>query len=760
MNLRTPSKPQGNLYLEDLSGSVERVTFHNPESGFSVLRVNVKGRRDLVTVVGTIPHVNPGEWIDARGTWTIDPKYGQQLKAENLHSSPPNTIQGMEKYLASGLVKGIGTEMAGRLIEAFGKDTFRVIEKTPERLTEVDGIGPMRREKIVAAWTEEKHVQEIMVFLYSHDVSTSRAFRIYKTYGINSIDVVSKNPYRLAQDIRGIGFLTADKIAESLGIPRDSPLRARAGVEYVLRKMTEDGHTAYPRDGLKKETVKLLKIPEDIVHQAIDDAVTDGRLNQYMSQETDYKSSLVVLSALDHAEWQLARDLVDLSIGPHPLPPIDIIKAISWAEERVGLKLADAQKDALGLATRAKVMVITGGPGVGKTTLVNSILKVFVAKKLRVVLCAPTGRAARRLTESTGMEAKTIHRLLEFDHGKGDFRYDDGNPLSGDLFVVDETSMIDLMLASQLVRAIPKDAALVFVGDIDQLPSVGPGSVLRDMIDSGVIEVARLTEVFRQAAESAIITNAHRVNSGMIPELSEGITDTSITDTRMGNEEKMRDFYFIACDDPEKGVDLIIRLIRDRIPARTGFDPIEDIQVLTPMQRGELGVRNLNKRLQEALNPGGESVSRFGWTYRVGDKVMQIVNNYEKDVFNGEIGTTMAIDEGKQELRVSFPPGAEKLQDREVVYGFGELDELVLSFAISIHKSQGSEYPAVVVPVHTQHYIMLRRNLLYTAITRGKKLLILVGNARALSIAVKKPDSHQRITTLKGRLSLLRGERG
>ena len=731
MNNRDPKDTTSTPDISRVSGIVERVTYHNAETGFCVLRVSAKGHRDLLTVVGTLSSVTPGEWIDAEGAWTIDPKHGQQLKAQFLRSVPPNTVEGIQKYLGSGLIKGIGPKMAERLVRSFGKDVFNVIENFPRRLTEVEGIGPVRQRKIVAAWAEQRKVREIMVFLHSHGVSTSRAFRIFKTYGDNAVEIVREDPYRLARDIWGIGFKSADQIASSLGIARDSLLRARAGVEYTLQELTNDGHCSYPREQLQAATVKLLEIPEDVVRTALDDAIAGGRLKEYESNQR----CLIYLAALDQAERQLARLLTDLSSAPHPLPAIDIAKAIDWVEKKVGLKLADAQRRALALSVESKVLIITGGPGVGKTTLVNAIMKVFRAKKLKVVLCAPTGRAAKRLNESTGLEAKTIHRLLEFEPSSNAFKHDRDHPLKGDIFVVDECSMIDLVLAYQLVRAIPLNAALIFVGDVDQLPSVGPGRVLRDMIESGVFSVARLNEVFRQAAQSAIIMNAHRVNHGEMPLFPRETTE----------KDDLSDFYFIESDEPEQIVDIIIRLIRDRIPVRMGLNPIEDVQVLTPMQRGELGVRNLNQRLQTVFNSEGKSVERFGWTFRERDKVMQIVNNYDKDVFNGDIGTITLIDEEEHELRVRF-------DEREVVYDFRELDELVLSYAISIHKSQGNEYPAVIIPIHTQHYMLLQRNLLYTAVTRGRRLVVLVGSSRALAIAVRRIESRTRITTLKERL--------
>lgn len=716
---------------EILTGLVERVTFHSDESGFCVLRVGVRGHRDLCTVVGTLPAVSEGEWLSATGQWTIDAKHGQQFRAEQIRTSAPDTADGIERYLASGLIRGVGPALAARLVVAFGKEVFSVIEAAPKRLREVDGIGPTRQKAIAVAFRSQKVVREIMVFLHSHGVSSARAYRIFKTYGEAAIERVQADPYCLARDIRGISFKTADQIASRLGIGFQSDLRARAGVEFALQESTNDGHCAFPRGDLVKKASSLLGIPPEIAEAAVDFGITSERLSQHPGPKGE---PLVYLALLDRAEQGLAANLAALSRGFHPLPPVDAQRAADWAEKKVGLKLASTQREALEKALSSKVMVITGGPGVGKTTLVNAILKIFRAKRLNVVLCAPTGRAAKRLSDTSSMEARTIHRLLEFDRSTLGFKHDEKNPLKGEVFVVDEASMLDLVLCHQLVRAIPRGAALLFVGDVDQLPSVGPGCVLRDIIESGAIPVARLTEVFRQAAHSAIIENAHRINRGLPPVFPEKGT--------------LSDFYFVEAEEPEIGVARILKLVTESIPRRFGLNPIEDIQVLTPMQRGELGARNLNLALQQALNPSGDEISRFGWSFRVGDRVMQIVNDYEKDVFNGDIGAITALDHQEQDLRVRF-------DDREVVYRFGELDELVLAYAATVHKSQGSEYPAVVVPIHTQHYVMLQRNLLYTAVTRARKLVVLVGTKKALAIATKRVSSRRRVTTLKERMAHL-----
>ena len=720
-----------NKNIETISGLIERVTFHSEESGFAVLRVKISGHRDLVTVVGTLASVSSGEWLKAQGRWIVDPTHGQQFKADVLETTQPDTAEGIKRYLGSGLIKGIGPEFASRLVSKFGTKVLDIIERFPRRLLEVDGIGKVRLDRIRKAWAEQKSIREIMIFLHSHGVGTNRAFRIYKTYGDEAIPVIQENPYRLANDIWGIGFKTADDLASSLGISKESDIRARAGVEYVLSEFTNEGHCAYPKNELIERAAKVLEIRSAITSDAVDHLLEEQRLVKRIQNDTE----LIYLSALDISEHYLARNLIELAQGKHPCPKIDVSKALEWVEQKLGFQLAVAQREAAEEAIRQKVMIITGGPGVGKTTLVNAIVKIFRAKKLKVMMCAPTGRAAKRMLEATGIEAKTIHRLLEFDPATGRFKHNNENPLKGDIIIVDETSMIDLVLAHQFTRAIPKHAALIIVGDVDQLPSVGPGSVLRDIIQSEVFKVCFLTEIFRQAAESSIITNAHRINSGQLPVWPQNKVESP----------KEKDFYFIEADDPVKGVDIIVKLYSKRIKQQFGFDPVKDIQVLTPMLRGELGARNLNVVLQESVNPIGDSFQQYGWTYRVGDKVMQIVNNYDKDIFNGDIGYIVSMDHEDRELTVHF-------DGRKIKYDFDELDELVLSYAVTIHKSQGSEYPCVIVPIHTQHYMLLQRNLLYTAVTRGRKLVVLVGAKKALHIAVKKMESTRRFTSLKERL--------
>lgn len=707
-----------------LAGVVERVTFHNPETGFCVLRVKARGQRDLVTVVGHAAVITAGEWVTASGEWVNDRVHGQQLKARFLRTSAPTSIDGIEKYLGSGMIRGIGPVYARKLVKAFGEKVFDIIEGEPARLREVTGIGAVRAAKITEAWADQKTVREIMVFLHSHGVGTARAVRIFKTYGSDAVQVMSENPYRLARDIRGIGFKTADAIAQRLGIAKTAMIRVRAGISYALTEATNDGHCGLPLEELLPLAGALLEVEVTLVQTALDLELAEGTVVADRVGETQ----CVFLARLHRAERAIAGDLLRLSAGELPWPSIDAERALPWIEAKTGLALAASQVEAIRLALRSKVLVITGGPGVGKTTIVNAILRILAAKDTALQLCAPTGRAARRMTEATGFPAKTIHRLLETDPRAGGFKRDEHNPIECDMLVIDESSMVDVLLMQALLAAVPRHAALLIVGDIDQLPSVGPGQVLADIIGSGAVPVVRLTEIFRQAAQSRIIVNAHRVNQGLLPDLARPEGDS--------------DFYFVPADEPETAVARVVELVKMRMPRRFGFDPIRDIQVLCPMNRGGVGARSLNIELQAALNPAGEKkVERFGWTFAPGDKVMQIENDYDKDIFNGDIGYVDDVDPEAAELVASF-------DGRPVTFLFGELDSLVPAYAATIHKSQGSEYPAVVIPLLTQHYAMLQRNLLYTGITRGKRLVVLVGQRKAIAIAVKNVSGRRRWSKL------------
>jgi exodeoxyribonuclease V alpha subunit len=729
MNAATP---QRRPVTEQISGLIERVTFHNDQSGFCVLRIKVSGQRDDVTVVGSLPSVTAGEWLAAEGWWVRDKEHGLQFKATTLKTVPPNTAEGIERYLGSGLVKGIGPILAKKLVGHFGADVLAVIESRPSELQSVDGIGPKRRERIAHAWQEAKQIREIMLFLHSRGVSTSRAVRIFKTYGEQAIEKVRSNPYTLAKDIYGIGFATADQIAQEVGIPKDSINRAKAGIDHALLEATSDGHCALPLGKLKLTAVKLLEVQEGIVEQALSQMLAGGSL---LLEEIEGEP-LIFLPHLRRAEEGIAARIKRLAEGQPLYPPIDFEKAVAWCEKRAGKTLAPSQRDALKTVVANRVVVITGGPGVGKTTLVNSILMILRAKDVKCLLCAPTGRAAKRLNETTGIDAKTIHRLLEIDPATGRFNRHEANPLSCGLLVVDETSMVDVPLMHSLLRAVPNHAGLILVGDVNQLPSVGPGTALHDLIESGVVPIMRLTEVFRQAANSQIIVNAHRVRRGQMPDVR--------------GAERDSDFHFLERDEPEKIAATLVKLVKERIPQRFGFDPIRDVQVLCPMNRGSLGVRELNTALQQVLNPVRAEepvVERFGWRFRMRDKVIQTENDYDKDVFNGDIGTIEQIDPVEHEVTIRF-------DERRVKYDFGELDEVSLGYAVTIHKSQGSEFPAVVIPIATQHYMLLQRNLIYTGITRGQKLVVLIGQKKALAIGVRNDRPQRRYS---GLLSSLRG---
>src|SRR5271163_4885277 len=709
---------------EVLAGLVERVTFHNAENGFCVLRAKARGHRDLVTVVGYAAIISAGEWITASGEWTNDRTHGQQFKARFLKTSAPSSIEGIEKYLGSGMIRGIGPVYAKKMVKAFGDKVFDIIEAEPDRLREVTGIGAVRVKRITDAWAEQKIVREIMVFLHSNGVGTARAVCIYKTYGSDAVQVMTENPYRLARGIRGIGFKTADAIAMKLGIEKTAMIRLRAGVSYALTEAMDEGHCGLPTDKLIPLAEELLEAPQELIRTALELERSEGNV----IADTVADTACMFLAGLYRAEQAIADRLTRILNGRLPWAWIDPDKAVPWVEARSRLQLAESQRDAIRLALSAKALVITGGPGVGKTTIVNSILRILAAKGVKLLLCAPTGRAAKRMTEATGVEAKTIHRLLEVDPKGGGFKRNADNPLDCDLLVVDEASMVDVMLMQALMKATPDNSALLIVGDIDQLPSVGPGHVLAGIIDSGAVPVVRLTEVFRQAAASRIVVTAHRLNQGLMPDLSAPTGDS--------------DFYFVPAEDTETAVRRILELVKSRIPKRFGLNPIRDIQVLCPMNRGGAGARSLNIELQAALNPAGEhKVERFGWTFAPGDKVMQIENDYDKEVYNGDIGYVSDVDPEGGELMASF-------DGRSVTYGFGELDTLVPAYAATIHKSQGSEYPAVIIPVLTQHYAMLHRNLLYTGITRGKRLVVLVGQKKAIAIAVRNVSGRRRWSKL------------
>ena len=713
--------------MDRLRCVVERVTYQNETNGYSVIKCRAKGYADLITVVGSMPEVHVGSVLTLSGEWTVNPKFGRQFTVSGFEETLPATVYGIEKYLGSGLVKGIGPKFAARIVRAFGAETLNVIEEDPDALLRVPGIGKLRVERIKKSWDEQKEIKNIMLFLQGHDVSTTHATKIYKTYGSDSIRVVKENPYRLADDIWGIGFRTADTIAEKLGVEKETAVRLRSGLLYTLNRLSDEGHCYARRDQLLKTGAELLAVEESVLPAVLDEMVRQDDVKTELIDREDCApgETAVYLPPFWFAETGTAKRLKQIFSSP---PSVKVKP--QGLEERIrrvtGLNYDPAQMDAIRCAAGSKILILTGGPGTGKTTTTLGILTAFRQAGAKILLAAPTGRAAKRLSETTGMEARTIHRLLEFKPPEG-CQKNEENPLEGDVLILDECSMIDIMLMYSLLKAVPDSMTLIFVGDVDQLPSVGAGNVLRDLIDAGVFPVVRLTKIFRQAAASRIITNAHRINRGRMPDLSNG---------------KQSDFFFLEEEDPETAAQEIVRLVKERLPRAYGT---RDIQVLTPMQRGAVGAANLNQVLQAALNADAAGLRRGGTDYRLHDKVMQIRNNYDKEVFNGDIGTVCRVNTEDRELTVSF-------DGREVLYDVTELDELVLAYAATVHKSQGSEYPIVVMPVLMTHYVMLQRNLVYTGVTRAKKLMVMIGSTKALALAVRNVTVTRRNTMLKERL--------
>jgi len=710
---------------ETLFGTVERITFHNPNNGFSVLKVKIPDKKIEITIVGNILLVGSGEYIEARGKWAHDKSHGLQFQASFLKTTTPKTLDGIEKYLGSGAIKGVGKHNAAKLIKAFKEKIFDVLDKHPERILEIEGIGQAKGEQIIKSWGEQKAIRDIMVFLQSHGVGTAGANRIYKIYGQDAIRIVSENPYQLARDIIGIGFTKADAIARNLGIKKNSLIRAEAGINYTLVLGAADGHCGLPRSKLISEAIKLLEIEQEVIEEALANVIK----KQDVVADQIENEDMLFLYIYYRAEKLIARKLAKLIDTKISLPKIEFAKEIKRVEKQLAISLASKQKEAIESAISSKILVITGGPGTGKTTLIKSLINILKAKEVMISLAAPTGRAAKRLSETTGMVAKTIHRLLEMNPITRKFGHDESNKLKASVIIIDEASMIDVQLMSLLLRAIAKESTLIIVGDIDQLPSVGPGNILSDIISSGKIPVVRLNEIFRQASDSLIITNAHNINKGVFPITPPG-------------EDKLLDFYLIKTSQGENLFNKAIALITDRIPKKFGFDPLHDIQVLCPMQQGGSGTHSFNIALQKVLNPPSEnSLERHGGKFSVGDKVMQIENNYDKDIYNGDIGFIKHIDIKAEELIIEF-------DQRKIEYDFKDLGQIVLAYAITIHKSQGSEYPVVIIPLLTQHHIMLRRNLVYTGVTRGKKLVIILGEEKALEISLQN-GSAKRYSKLK-----------
>ena len=721
---------------ERLRGQVETVTYYNEGNDYAILKVRVYGHPNFVTVVGNIASPTPGEILTMSGEWVMHPSFGEQFKVSTYSCAVPATVAGITKYLGSGLILGIGPKMAKRIVEVFGEKTLDIIDESVERLLEVEGIGKHRVDMIAKAWAEQREIRSVMVFLQSNGVSSTYATKIYKRYGNDAIKIVRENPYRLAYDIWGIGFLTADKIAQNLGFERNSLERAAAGLMYTLQMTTQEGHVFFQSKDLIVRAQQLLEIDAEILEEAMVLLRNEGKIfvedfsrNQGEKSTSEEADQGVYLSKYYLAEVRIAQILQEIRDTDSELDELYAGSCTAYAQKKMGIQLSDKQIEAVESAITQKISVITGGPGTGKTTITRVVIEIFSLVTRKIILAAPTGRAAKRMSEATGREAKTIHRLLEFSPADGKFKKDEDNPLDCDVIIIDEASMIDNLLAYCLLRAIPKNAIVILVGDINQLPSVGAGNVLKDIINSHTFAVVELNEIFRQARSSTIIVNAHKIIHG---------------ERLFLNNAEWSDFRFIEEDSAEEIAKKIIAIVKEKIPEKFGFEP-NDIQVLTPMNKGIIGSQALNGALQEALNPYGIELSRAGRKYRVGDKVMQIRNNYDKDVYNGDIGFITDIDTENQVVKVG-------IYDREIVYEYADLDELVLAYAVSIHKSQGSEYPVVVMPIAMAHYMMLQRNLIYTGVTRGKKLVVVVGSKKAIHIAVKNDSVANRNTYLEQRI--------
>lgn len=713
--------------MSELLGTIERITYQNPENGYTIAKMHAADRPDLTTVVGPMPNLQPGESIRCFGKWKSHLVYGEQFEVESYRTEMPAETNAIKKYLGSGLIKGIGPVFAERIVEMFGQQTLDVIDKRPDDLLEVEGIGDIRLKKIKACWHEQRSIRDVMIFLQDKGVSPAFAQRIYRTWGDASIEKIQENPFNLARDIFGVGFKTADKIAEKMGLAKDAPERIDAGIEYLLSELSSDGHVCYPFGKFLPHAQEMFDVEPGLISERIEVLIGDDRLRKAILLGRGEPELHLWITPLYLAEQGVVNSLWRLAKSPCLVRTVDAEKAIDWVQKEIGIKLAPKQQRAVAKALTGKLEVITGGPGTGKSTIIHSILTITEKLSPNILLAAPTGRAAKRMAEITGRKASTIHSLLEFDFRKGKFKKNRSNPLKCDLLIVDEASMIDTQLMNALLKAVPDGSRVVLVGDVNQLPSVGPGNVLNDIIASRRFPVTRLTEIFRQAAGSKITINAHRINGGIFPCLDNDPTD---------------DFFFLEAGEPEEALQSIVDLVSRRLPAKYDFDPKKDIQVLTPMKKGIIGTQNLNLVLQETLNPSNDPLFRSGRRYHVGDKVMQMRNNYQKEISNGDLGIVSKIDVVEQQAVIEF-------DGRQIEYEFSELDEVVLAYAASIHKSQGSEFPCVVIPVHTTHFIMLCRNLFYTGVTRGKKLVVVVGTKKAMAIAVKNDEVKERHTALK-----------
>lgn len=713
--------------MDQICGFIERITFQNPENGYTVAQLQEPKRSELTCVVGSLPSVQPGETVRCFGEWKQHLIHGRQFIVSSYSIEKPSDILGITKYLGSGLIKGIGPVFATRIVEIFGVDTLNVIDSEPDRLSEIKGLGKKKLESIKACWSEQRTIRNIIIFLQSNGISPTYAQKIFKVYGDKSIEKITENPYHLARDIFGIGFKTADAMAQKMGIEVNSPKRIDSGIEYALSELSGEGHVCYPLDPFYEAAAEMLQVKQSDIAHRISSLKEADRIEVFNLVHGLESISFVWIKPLFQSEIGIAREIQRLKRANSRLRSVDTDKALEWVQSTLKIELASNQKVAVSNAVQEKIQIITGGPGTGKSTITKAILAISEKLTPHILLAAPTGRAAKRMSEITGKKAKTIHSLLEFDFKRGGFKRNRKTPLECDLIIVDEASMIDTLLMYQLLKAIPDHARVIFVGDINQLPSVGPGNVLKDMIASRAIPVVMLNEIFRQAAGSRIITNAHRINQGTFPEI---------------NPVPDSDFFFIKAEEGEEVLTNIIQLVSQRLPRKYGFNPVQDIQVLAPMRKGIIGTENLNAVLQETLNPQKDPLFRGGRKFAIGDKVMQIRNDYKKEVFNGDIGRVEKISQIDQQMIVS-------IDNRDVIYDFADLDELVLAYAVSVHKFQGSECPCVVIPVHTSHFKLLHRNLLYTGVTRGRKLVVLVGNVKALAICVKNNEVLNRYTGLK-----------